>query len=184
MQGNTKNMVLAGVFAALTAVGAFIRIPLGAMSFTLQFLFTAMAGVVLGPKWGAASQAVYVALGLAGLPVFTQGGGPSYILQPSFGFLIGLIPAAAVIGGLAGTDGSPRRVIPACAVGLMMLYLAGLPYMAVILQVYMGKVMPVWNLVRDGMLVYLPGDCAKIAVTAAASPALCRAVKQAGFVRV
>lgn len=71
------------LFAALTAVGAFIRIPLGYSSITLQTFFTAMAGCVLGPWYGALSQLVYVALGLVGLPIFTQGGGIGYLMQPT-----------------------------------------------------------------------------------------------------
>lgn len=94
----TRNMVLAALFAALTAIGAFLQIPTGTVPITLQFLFTALAGLLLGWKWGAVSQLLYVGIGLLGLPVFTQGGGIGYVLQPSFGFLLGLIPAAAVIG--------------------------------------------------------------------------------------
>ena len=48
MKNKTRMMILAALFAALTAVGAFIRFPLGTMSVTLQFMFTAMAGVLLG----------------------------------------------------------------------------------------------------------------------------------------
>lgn len=179
MRNQTRFLALAALFAALTAVGAFLRIPLGALSLTLQFLFTALAGVTLGAKWGAVSQGVYVALGLVGLPIFTQGGGVSYLLQPSFGFLLGLIPAAAVIGALAGERGERRRVVPACLAGLAVLYLVGLPYMGLILNVYLGKGVPVWTVVQTGMLVYLPGDGLKIAAVAAVAPALCRAVKRA-----
>ena len=99
----TRNMVLAALFAALTAIGAFLQIPTGTVPITLQFLFTALAGLLLGWKWGAISQLLYVGIGLLGLPVFTQGGGIGYVLQPSFGFLLGLIPAAAVIGALSNT---------------------------------------------------------------------------------
>ena len=63
---NTRMLLRCAVFAALTAVGAFIRIPFALSSITLQFFFTAMAGLVLGARWGAASQAIYVLLGLAG----------------------------------------------------------------------------------------------------------------------
>ena len=89
-----RTMTRVALFAALTAVGAFIRIPLGYSSITLQTFFTAMAGCVLGPWYGALSQLVYVALGLVGLPIFTQGGGIGYLMQPTCGFLIGLIPMA------------------------------------------------------------------------------------------
>lgn len=68
---NTRMLLRCAVFAALTAVGAFIRIPFALSSITLQFFFTAMAGLVLGARWGAASQAIYVLLGLAGLPIFS-----------------------------------------------------------------------------------------------------------------
>ena len=95
------HMLLAALFAALTAVGAFLKIPVGTVSFTLQVFFTCMAGVLLGPYWGALSQLVYVALGLAGLPIFTMGGGLTYFAVPTFGFLLGLIPMAFVVGLLS-----------------------------------------------------------------------------------
>ena len=77
---SARKLVYTALLAALTAVGAFIRIPIGISVITLQFLFTAMAGVLLGPGGGALSQGVYVALGLVGLPIFTAGGGFGYVL--------------------------------------------------------------------------------------------------------
>jgi len=177
--GKTRKLVQAAMMAALTAAGAFVRFPLGALSFTLQDMFTVLAGVLLGWKWAAASQAAYVVLGLLGLPIFTQGGGLGYVLQPSFGFLLGLIPAAALTGLLAGERGEPRRVVPACIAGLAVLYLVGVPYMGAILNLYMGKGLSVWTVVKTGMLIYLPGDALKVAVVTAVAPALCRAVRRA-----
>lgn len=135
----SRKLVYTALFAALTAAGAFLRIPLGVSSITLQFLFTAMAGVLLGAGCGALSQSVYVALGLIGLPIFTTGGGFAYVLQPTFGFLLGLIPTAAVIGALTRRNASPVRVALACVAGLAVLYAVGVPYMALILNGYMGK---------------------------------------------
>ena len=51
-----RAMLLAALFAALTAVGAFIRVPIGPTSITLQFFFSALAGILLGVKWGVFSQ--------------------------------------------------------------------------------------------------------------------------------
>ena len=137
------------------------------MSVTLQFLFTAMAGVLLGARWGALSQAAYVVLGLVGLPIFTMGGGLGYVFQPSFGFLLGLIPSAWVMGKLTEGEAKLPRVVLACLVGLGVLYLVGLPYMYLILNVYLGKGLSAWTVAQIGMLVYLPGDALKIAATAA-----------------
>lgn len=176
MHSRTRNLILAALLAALTAIGAFLRFPLGAMSVTLQFLFTALAGVLLGPRWGAFSQLAYVVIGLVGLPVFTMGGGPGYVFQPSFGFLLGLIPAAWVVGVLAGREGKFWRVFGACAAGLGTLYLVGLPYMYLILNVYLGKGLPVSAVVWTGMAVYLPGDLLKLLAVAASAPPLVRAL--------
>ena len=170
---NTRKLTRTALFAALTAAGAFIRIPLGYSSITLQFLCTAMAGCLLGPAYGAASQAVYVARGLIGLPIFTQGGGLSYLMQPTCGFLIGLIPTAWLIGLLtAKRELRPLRTAAACLAGLAMLYAVGLPYMAVILNGYMGKGMDISAILWAGMLPFLPGDMLKIAVTALLAPQL------------
>lgn len=175
-RSHTRELILSALFAALTAIGAFLKFPLGAMAVTLQFFFTAMAGVLLGPFWGAVSQAVYVALGLAGLPVFILGGGPGYLFQPSFGFLLGLIPAAWVIGALADGGQKPVRAALACAAGLAALYLVGLPYMAAVLNGYLGKGLPLSAIIWSGMLVYLPGDALKLCAVAAITPALSRAL--------
>lgn len=178
MESSTKTLTRAALMAALTAAGAFLKFPLGAMSFTMQDMFTILAGVLLGWKWGAASQGVYVALGLMGLPIFTQGGGLGYVFQPSFGFLLGLIPAAALTGLLAGEGDDRRRIVFACVAGLAVMYLIGVPYMGMILNLYLGKDLTVWTIVKTGMLIYLPGDALKVAVVAAAAPALCRSVRR------
>ena len=176
MQNKTRMMILTDLFAALTAIGAFLKIPLGITSITLQFFFTAMAGVLLGPKWGALSQIVYVALGLVGLPIFTMGGGFGYVFQPTFGFLLGLIPAAWVVGAAAGESLDPRRMALASLAGLAVLYAVGMPYMALILNGYMGKGMSVSGLLWAGMLPFLPGDAIKIVITAVLCPLLRRRI--------
>ena len=157
-----RTMTRVALFAALTAVGAFIHIPLGYSSITLQTFFTAMAGCVLGLWYGALSQLVYVALGLVGLPIFTQGGGIGYLMQPTCGFLIGLIPAAWVIGRIAGRKPEPKQIVPACLLGYGVLYAIGVPYMALILNTFLGKGMGFSAIMWAGMIPFLPGDMIKI----------------------
>ncbi|NPE29909.1 biotin transporter BioY [Methanococcoides sp. SA1] len=102
-----KKMVYASLFAALTSIGAYITVPLGPIPFTLQMVFVLMAGAMLGSKWGGISMVVYVLLGIAGLPVFSNGGsGLGVILGPTGGYLIGFIAAAFIIGYLFEMSGS------------------------------------------------------------------------------
>lgn len=172
MLTRTQILTRTALLSALTAVGAFIKIPLGVSSITLQFFFTAMAGCLLGPLWGAVSQAVYVLLGVVGLPIFTMGGGFGYIFQPTFGFLLGLIPSALVMGLLTRRSHKPLRVALACTAGLATLYAVGLPYMALILNGYLDMGWSAGRILRDGMLLFLPGDALKIAVAAVLFPKL------------
>lgn len=89
-----KDLTRVALFTALIAAGAFLRIPIPYVPFTLQFLFTTLAGVLLGGKLGAVSVACYVVLGLLGVPIFAEGGGLSYVFQPTFGYLIGFCAGA------------------------------------------------------------------------------------------
>lgn len=179
MNTRTRKLVYTALFAALTAVGAFLRIPMVYSSVTLQYLFTAMAGLLLGRRWGALSQAVYVLLGLVGLPIFTMGGGFGYVFQPTFGFLLGLIPAAWVVGAVTGESLDHKRMALASLAGLAALYAVGMPYMALILNAYMGKGMTFSALLWAGMLPYLPGDAVKIIVAAGVCPVLRRRLRLA-----
>ena len=119
--------------------------------------------MLLGPYWGALSQLVYVALGLAGLPIFTMGGGLTYFAVPTFGFLLGLIPSAFVIGKLATRPLTFWRTALAMLAGLAILYAVGVPYLALIANAYLGKGLTFWQVLKNGMLIYLPGDLLKIA---------------------
>ena len=172
----TRSLILTALFAALTAVGAFLKIPFPLSAITLQFFFTAMAGTLLGKKYGALSQAVYVLLGLVGVPIFALGGGFSYVFQPTFGFLLGLIPSAWVIGSLASRPLTFWRSVVAMLAGLAVLYAIGVPYMALIANAYLGKGLTFWQVLKNGMLIYLPGDMLKIAAGSALSCAVTRRV--------
>jgi len=75
-----REIILCGLFIALVAVGAFVRIPVGTDVYTLQFLFTLLAGLVLGARLGALAIGTYVLMGLVGIPLFASGGGPSGVV--------------------------------------------------------------------------------------------------------
>ena len=135
---STKNLVLCAMFTALTAIGAFIQVPVPYMDyFTLQFFFVLLAGLVLGGRKGALSVGCYVLLGLLGLPVFAAGGGIGYVLRPSFGYLLGFVVTAYVTGVLsekwkAGT----KNYFFACLAGFAVTYAIGIVYKYMILNFY------------------------------------------------
>ena len=163
MRKNTlRNMTLCAMFAVLIAAGAFMRIPMPLVPITLQYLFTMLAGLLLGGKWGAAAVCVYMALGLAGLPVFTQGGGIGYVLQPSFGYIIGFAVGTYVTGTLAWRKEKPGfgYLFAASLLGLGIIYLFGLIYYSLISHVVLKTSIGLWPLLVHGCLLTLPGDIA------------------------
>lgn len=164
MKINTKEMILIALFAALTAVGAFIRIPLGTVPITLQLLFTVLAGIILGGKLGALSQLVYMVLGLLGLPVFAGGtGGITAIFSPSFGYVMGFILGAFVIGRLCELYRSPSvlKLFFISIIGVIVIYAIGVPYLYFSMNNLVGKAMTFSNALKFGLFVFIPGDLLK-----------------------
>ena len=91
----TNKMIKAALMAALTAVGAYIIIPVGPVPITLQTFFVLLSGRLLGKKYGVLSQITYLLLGAFGLPIFSGGqGGLGVIAGPTGGFLISFVIAA------------------------------------------------------------------------------------------
>ena len=122
------NLIICSLFTALIAVGAFIKIPVPVVPFTLQFLFTTLAGLLLGSKKGAISVVAYMVLGLVGLPIFSEGGGFWYVMKPSFGYIIGFCIGTYVTGLIAERmkEKTVPRYMLANFIGLLIVY-AGKP---------------------------------------------------------
>lgn len=167
MKISIKNMINVAVFVALTAVGAFVKIPIAPSPITLQFLFTALSGILLGSKYGALSQSLYMLMGVFGVPIFTKGGGFNYIFEPSFGYIIGFIGGAYVIGKIVEKEKEPSfiNITIACLVGTLVIYLIGVPYLYIILK-YVNEVnITINKALNIGLIVFLPGDILKCIVT-------------------
>lgn len=158
-----KEMALVSMFTALTAVGAFISIPVGPVPITLQSLFLLLSGMLLGAKLGALSQIVYLVLALIGIPIFSGfSGGPQILLKPSFGFAIGFVVAAYIVGKIAHDNSNFKKVLLASAVGSLVIYLFGLPYMYFILNFVMEMDLNFAAVFKMGCLLFIPGDLAKL----------------------
>lgn len=102
-----SNVVLVVLGTLILAAAAKFKVPLPPVPFTLQSLAVAAIAAAFGWRVGVATVALYIIEGLSGLPVFASGGGPAYVMSPSFGFILGWLPMALVIGwaadrGMAG----------------------------------------------------------------------------------
>ncbi len=161
MKINTKDIILVALFAALTAIGGFVKVQVGPVPLTLQLFFCSFAGILLGARLGMFSQFIYVLIGLIGIPIFTQGGGPAYVLNPTFGFLIGFIVAAYVMGKIIedAKTLSLAKILIAVLVGLIVDYLIGIPYFYGIFNFVLSKPMTFVNASKI-MMPYMIKDVA------------------------
>lgn len=159
-----RDRILISTFAALTAVGAFIRIPIPYVPFTMQVFFCGMSAVILGGKKAMLSQILYVLLGLIGCPIFTNGGGPQYIFQPTFGYLIGFIIASYAIGSYISIKKviNFRNLFVGNLLGLAIIYFIGVIYLYLINNLYLGTTMAISTAIYYGFLTTIGGDIISI----------------------
>ena len=157
------QMILISLFAGLTAIGAFISIPIGLVPISLQNLFTFLAGMVLGSKLGALSQLIYVLLGAVGLPVFSGfRGGMGVLFGPTGGFLIGFIISAYIIGKLT-ENLREAKIFPYFTIGLLgafLIYLFGVAQLLIITKIGVKEAIIV------GVIPFLAGDSLKVIAAA------------------
>ncbi|HSV30803.1 MAG TPA: biotin transporter BioY [Atribacteraceae bacterium] len=140
---NRRKMVRSALFAALIAATAlFFRVSSGIVPFSLVPLVIILGGLLLEPDEALTGTSLYLALGLVGFPVFAAPpfGGPMYVLQPTFGFLLGFLWSAPLLAFMV--QRSRRRtftrlcLLSGVAMGL--LYLPGLIYLWLVLNFIMG----------------------------------------------
>lgn len=157
------------MFAALTAVLAFVAIPLpfSPVPVTGQTLGLMLAGVLLTPRQAALAMATYLLLGLAGAPVFSGGtGGGTVLLGPAGGYLAGFAPGAALISILRRNNRLPRLPLAIITGGMLAVYLPGTLWLSHVTGMGFTPALTV------GTLPYIPGDLVKVAIATAAGTRL------------
>ncbi len=158
-------LIVGASLATALAARLALPVPWSPVPLTGQTFAVLLCGAVLGSRRGLLAQALYLAEGAAGLPVFAGGGaGPLALLGPSGGFLIAFPLAAAVTGALAerGWDRHVGRMALAMVLGNLVLYVAGAAVLA--------RFVPGDRVLAAGVLPFLPGDALKIAAGALAAP--------------
>ncbi len=165
-------LVLTGV--ALVAVLAKVSFFIGPIPITGQTLGVIIVGAALGAKRGALSLTSYMLIGLAGAPVFAGPvAGPAYALAPSFGFIIGFIPAAFVAGWFAerAWDRKPALAFTGFVVASIIPFLIGVPYMMLILAAVVGSPVTLATALELGVWPFIVPGLIKAAAAALLVPA-------------
>lgn len=150
-------------FALLTALGAFVRIPLPftPVPVTLQTFFVLAAGIYLGSRDAALSQLGYLALGAVGLPVFAGGAGLGHFLGVTGGYLIAFPIAAALVGAALRPGDSAARATVVCVAATLLILALGALGVAASLGVGTERALAL------GVLPFLPGGAVKVAAAVA-----------------
>ncbi|MFN4140525.1 biotin transporter BioY [Aestuariivirga sp.] len=158
-----RGAVLAILGSLVVAAAAQVNVPMLPVPMTLQTLAVLMIGAAYGARLGAATLALYAFEGAVGLPVFA--GFQSGVMLATFGYVLGFIPAACVVGFLAerGWDRSAPRMFAAMLLGAAVLYMPGLLW----LSAWIGAE----KAIAFGLLPFIAGDVVKAAVAALGFPA-------------
>lgn len=159
-----KDIVLVLSFTILTGVCAQLKIEIGPIPITMQTFSVLLSGALLGSKRGMASQLTYLLMGLAGFFWFARGGGITYLLSPTFGYILGFVLAAYFVGYWAerGWDRNIKTAFLAMLIGNILIYIPGLFWL--MRFVGFGKVFAV------GLYPFIPGDLLKILLAGLALP--------------
>ena len=170
-----SDAVLVAGASLVTALAAQVAVPLpfSPVPITGQTWAVLLSGAVLGARRAFLAQALYLAEGALGLPVFAGGvGGLTVFLGPTAGYLAAFPFAAAVTGVLAqrGWDRGFLSMIAAMLLGSGVIFAAGLANLA--------RFLPAGQLVPAGLVPFLPGDLIKSSLAALAFPALWRRVRR------
>ena len=171
----TKKLTICALCLALITIGAFIKIPLPYFDYvTLQYFFVMMSGMLLGSTLGATVVGIYLFAGLLGLPIFAAGGGISYLLRPTFGFLLGFLPAVWVSGKIVehGKRQDIKTGLLSASSALIITYTIGLVYKYLILRFY-TKTGINWEIILLSVFpLQLPKDIAFTILAGLAYPTL------------
>lgn len=148
---------------------------------SLQLIFCCFAGIMLGARLGMLSQLIYMIIGLIGIPVFSKPiAGPQYILQPTFGYIIGFIVAAYVIGFIRERY---NKIFTAVFCGIIINYIIGVSYMYLIINLYIGKPMSLQGALLVGFVPFIVKDIVAGIMVSIIAKTIIPTLKSAGLLK-
>lgn len=168
-------LVLAGTGLVAAAAQISVKLPFTPVPITGQTFAVVLVGASLGLVRGTSSLMLYLLLGMAGAPIYAHhDSGWSVITSASGGYIVGFVIAAAVSGFLAerGWDRRLSSSIGAMLTGNVIVYLVGVPWLAVVLDTNLEKTL------EYGLYPFVPGDIFKLYLAAGILPATWRLVER------
>ncbi len=163
-----KDITLSAIMLTFLIVCSQIALPIGPIPITLQTLAVLMIGYLLPLRKAVLVTSLYAIGGLIGLPFFSGFiGGFQSVLLPTFGFILSFILASSVQAWYlltVKTIETPQLVI-AGLLNILITYMIGLPYMAGILNLYMGNNMGATTILMLGFIPFIPGDLLKLGIS-------------------
>ncbi len=169
-----KYPVYIGLITAMITISAFIRIPNPYLPFTLQLLVIFIIPAVFGARLSFYGVLIYLVLGLIGLPIFASGGGISYFLRPSFGFLIGYLFAVIPAGIVAKRIDNIYGYILSAFISLCIIYLFGSIYFYFNINFIQDKAMDLDTALKVSVLPFILPDIVKMIIAILLIPAIKR----------
>ncbi|MDO5719050.1 MAG: biotin transporter BioY [Tissierellia bacterium] len=158
---NTKKLSTIALIIAMLSIGAMISIPIGPVPISLQSAFVIIGGIIAGSRDSAIAQIVYLIAGLIGLPVFAgMQGGIHYLFSPTFGFLLGFIPAAWIVGWGYNEKKRKARILSLIFANLV-IYFLGIIYFYYIKNIYSGSDIDLIRIFKMIVIPFIPGDIVK-----------------------
>ncbi|ORT61761.1 biotin transporter BioY [Streptomyces sp. CB03238] len=171
-----RDIALVAGGAALTGIAAQIAVPVPGSPVPVsgQTFAALLVGTALGARLGFLSLALYAVAGMAGVPWFAQA--TSGYAMPSFGYILGMLLAATVVGALArrGADRSVPRMAGTMALGSLIIYAVGVPYLA------LATGMTLSQAVTAGLVPFLIGDALKAALAMGLLPTAWKVIGRKG----
>lgn len=155
---NNRQLAQCALFIALISVSAHLKIPIPVVPITFQMFMVIVTGLLLNRTQILYVMIGYIGLGLIGLPVFASGAGFTYVLSPSFGFVIGFVFLALIINHF-------ENKLLGILVGYLVLYAIGLPYLLLIVRTVFKNPIPLETLFLSYWVPFMPSDALSIGMS-------------------
>lgn len=175
------DLVFISLMVAVVVISARLSLVIGPVPITMQTLAVVLTGLLLGPGKSWLVPTIYLIMGLLGFPVFSGGGGIGYIIKPTFGFLLGFIPATYLAGHLYRLKWFKRdnfNVVIASFIGIFVIYLFGLGYIP-LAGIFFGSELAVMASILPGLPFMIIGEFIKTICLAMIVPLLIRELEKA-----